>query len=88
MKNEAENKLKNGVLKTERKEVKTRWKIKNWMDNKMRIWTKRAKNELFNAYWDKHRTSKLIVAYNQKKRKLFLPERFPFGPEFSQKGIG
>ena len=88
MKNEAENKLKNGVLKTEKKEVKTRWKIKNRIDNKMRIWTKRAKNELYKSCGNKYCITELIVAYNQKKRKLFLPERFPFGPEFSQKGIG
>ena len=80
--------MKNGVLKTEKKEVKTRWKAKNRIEKEMWIQKKQTKNELFNAYWDKHRTSKLIVAYNQKKRKLFLPERFPFGPEFSQKGIG
>ena len=88
LKNEAGDKLKTGVLKTEKKEVKTRWKIKNWIDNKMRIWTKQAKNELNKSCGNKYCITELIVAYNQKKRKLFLPERFPFGPEFSQKGIG
>ena len=49
---------------------------------------KRAKNELNKSCGNKYCITELIVAYNQKKRKLFLPERFPFGPEFSQKGIG
>ena len=46
------------------------------------------KNELYKSCGNKYCIIELIVAYNQKKRKLFLPEKLAFGPEFSQKGIG